>query len=390
MRRLFSLVLSAALLAALPVPTRAADTVDGFIDSLQRTLTRSSSLTARASCRTYAGGVLLPRRMTGIVTICDGASPFFLATMSVEDAGREGSPVTHSVLVAEMDDAVAVADGATGCFYRERMARTGAHLLSARLDVVFLFLRYPQLFDSFRGASGTVADEVYGSVPARRMVADDGTRHLEVVVDAVTGFPLRIDRTRIDPDRPGTRTVLELSEYRVSFLAPAGKSSLFDVNALFRGYPERALRSHGAPFPPASFGMVLRMLDGSGRTKLSDLAGKWVSSVSIREDSEIRQDRGGDIHGKSGGILSAAGGGVFLDVYRAAGTSSAGVYKPAFAARAGDLPARLGLDRTGLPSILVIGPDGSVREELVGYLPSVTEKELDAVIANALTAVPAE
>ncbi len=383
MRRLFSLVLSAALLAALPVPTRAADTVDGFIDSLQRTLTRSSSLTARASCRTYAGGVLLPRRMTGIVTICDGASPFFLATMSVEDAGREGSPVTHSVLVAEMDDAVAVADGATGCFYRERMARTGAHLLSARLDVVFLFLRYPQLFDSFRGASGTVADEVYGSVPARRMVADDGTRHLEVVVDAVTGFPLRIDRTRIDPDRPGTRTVLELSEYRVSSSRPP--EPLFDVNALF-GYPERRYDPTGLFSSGDLSEVVLRMLDGS-ETKLSDLAGKWVFLCFHSEDSEIR--RQGETFTEKAGDLVRCRGGVFLDVY-AGGTSSAGVYKPAFAARAGDLPARLGLDRTGLPSILVIGPDGSVREELVGYLPSVTEKELDAVIANALPAVPAE
>jgi hypothetical protein len=378
MRRSLSLVLAAAFLAALPAQTRAEGAVDDFIDSLQRTLTRPEALTARASCRTYAGGVLLPRRLSGIVTFCDESSPFFLATMSVEDAERDGTLSSHSVLVAESGDSIAVADGVSGFFYKERTARTGAHLLSSRLDVVFLLLRYPQLFDSFRGASGTVADEVYGSVPARRLVVDGGMRHLEVVVDAVTGFPLRIDRTRIDPDRPGTRTVLELSEYKVSSSRPP--ESLFDVNALF-GFPERRYDPTGLFTSGDLSGVTLRMLDGSEQ-ELSGLAGKWVFLCFHSEDGLIRGQ--GETFTEKAGDLVRSRGGVFIDVYAGGGTTPVKAYKPAFAAKAGNLPSRLGLDRAGLPSILVIGPDGSVREQIVGYIPSVTEKELDGVIASVL------
>jgi len=378
MRRSLSLALAVAALAAFPALTRAADAVDGFIDSLQRTLTRPAALTARVSCRTYAGGLLLPRRLSGVVTFCDGASAFLLATIAVEDAGRDGTSVTHSVLVAESGDSIAVADGVSGCFYTERTARTGAHLLSSRLDVVFLLLRYPQLLDSFRGATGTVADEVYGSVPARRMVVDDGARHLEIVVDAVTGFPLRIDRARMDPNRPGTRTVLELSEYKVSGSRPP--EPLFDVNALF-GFPARRYDPTGLFSSGDLSELTLRMLNGT-ETKFSDFAGKWVFLCFHSENGLIR-GQGETFTEKAGDLVRSRGGG-FIDVYAGDLASTIKAYKPAFAARAGNLPSRLGLDKAGLPSILVIGPAGSVREELVGYIPSVTEKELDGVIATVL------
>lgn len=360
----------------------AGESVDAFIDACQAALSAPASITAKVSCRTYAGDQLLPTRFTGVVTWSSGRNPFLLMTMVREDASPDGGAiVSRPILVAGRDDYVSVADGVNKVYYEERMGRTGAHLISSRLDVTFLVLRFPHLLDAFRSRPGVVGDEIFNRVKARRMVVDDRSCHLELVVDAATGLPLRIDRTAIDPSGRSPRTVLELSEYRVSSLPPP--DALFNVNELFsfprKRYDPTGLFSAGAaPYFTAS------MLDGS-RMQSPDYAGRWVFICFHSECDSIRAL--GVTNFERAGDLVRSRGGEFIDAYPSSVLESSGascVYRPKSAVNAESLFAKFDIVKVGLPTVVVIGPDGAVREMLIGYIPALSEREIEGLINECL------
>ena len=360
----------------------ASEEVSALIDAYEAAVSAPASITARVSCRSYVGGRLQPAHFSGVVTWSAGKNPFLLMTITREETAPNGkSTISNPILVANRDDALCFVDGVNSAYYEERMGRTGAHLVSSRLDVTFLLLRYPQLLEGLRTMQGVVSNEYFGTTSVRRLVVDDRLCHLEMVVDAATGLPIRVDRTVIGGENENPRTVLELSDVKVSKATPP--EVLFDIDGVF-SFPRKRYDPSGLFALPSAPRFDARLLDGTTKPAAS-MDGRWVFLCFHSECDGIRSL--GQTNFERAGDLVRSRGGVFLDAYPTSVLEASGascVYRADSAVRAADLADIFGITKTGLPAVVVIDPAGKVRAMLVGYIPSVSEREMEAVVNECL------
>ncbi len=319
----------------------------------------------------------MPGRQIGIITWASGANPFMCIT-SQRDSGEPGaSRQLISMSASCRDGILRLVDSEHSAYYEEALAGTGANLISARMDIVLCSLMYPAVFDGFRSGDGTITDEFVDNIPVKRLVVQRGPYRLDLTVDAATMMPLRIERSSPGSGAPGAqlRYICELGRPRVSALRPP--EEIFNVNSMF-GFERRRHEPTGL-LGRAAPSFSVQMLDGSV-LNLQEQRGRWVFLFFHSE--EERSQQSGPLYVERAGDRARAAGAVFIDVYSQSGDSigPAKPYKLQHACKSDVLMRMYGVNRAGLPLLVLIDPEGNVRELMIGFIPGLGERALDRLL----------
>ncbi|MFA5256594.1 MAG: redoxin domain-containing protein [Opitutales bacterium] len=355
-----------------------ADEVSAFLDAYSKAVVAHVSITQRVACRIYVGTEVLPVRITGLCTWGAGTSPFLYLTAQ-KQADELSGQTRSTFAVACREDELRLVDGQSGVYYEEKLSHTGTNLLASRLDIAFAILMYPAILDSYRSSPGTVSDVQEDGIAARKLVADDGICRLELVVEASSFLPLRIERTLLNPGGQGIRYVCELSVPKVSAYLPPDE--MFQIDRTF-GYPRKRYDPVGLFSIPDAPTFSVKMLDGS-TFSLADQKGKWVLLSFHSESERIRPAPA--IYVERAGDKARAAGAVFIDVYpQQTGEApvKADAYHPANTCVSEVLMRMYGVNSSGLPCIIIISPQGRVTDMLVGYIPGLTERAIEQMLKS--------
>jgi len=372
------------ILAFIAIAMAAVSGVDGseeasaFLNAYSKAVSSNISITQRVSCHIYVGKEALPVRITGLCTWSGGASPFLYLTAQREEDDLEGQ-TNSTFAVACRGDELRLVDGASGVYYEEKLSHTGANLLASRLDIAFVILMYPAILDSYANGQCVVSDVVEGGAAARMLVADDGVCHLELVVDAATSLPLRIDRTLLNPGGQGIRYVCELSAPKVSTFLPP--EEMFRIDSIF-GYARKRYDPVGLFSIPEVPSFSVKMLDGS-TFSLADQKGRWVL-LSFHSESD-RMRPAAAMYVERAGDIARAAGAAFIDVYPSMSGEDSGkmdAYHPSETCVSEVLMRMYGVNRSGLPCIILITPQGRVTDMLIGYVPGLTERAIEQMLKS--------
>ena len=354
--------------------------VASFLDDYSKAIAEGVSISANISCKTYVDNLKVPVHSSGIVSWNGGSKPFMILTiLRKDDTSGPSSGVLYRVTCR--GDRIFMTDGMVGLYYDEALASTGTSLMAARLDKSFLVLMFPHFLDDYLDGKGRILRDEVGMTKARSLYVDKEFSHLELVLDAVTNLPLKIDQTVYDADGRAQRTVLELSNIHVSNVDPP--EVLFDVNRLFQ-YPQKRYDPLGLFSIPKAPEFEVDMLDGTPFS-LSKQLGKWVfisfhsKTEAVTARSRLYLDRAGDIIRQRGGV--------FIDVYPSAADDDGvlkSVYSLANSCRSDVIARMYGMKSSKMPCVILVAPDGSVSDMLEGYIPGLSERAIEKLMNECL------
>ncbi len=347
-----------------------------FMDDYRAAISAHASITQRVSIRSYVDGKSLPNRMIGIVTWGAGAEPYICATLQRDDSSRPNDPQTSSVSIASIGDHIRLADSALGAYYEERLSGTGASLLATRADISLCALMYPSIFESFDNGSGSVKEELLNNVPVIRASMNDGVYSVNLVVDAESLLPLSIERIVKGEQGQQIHHVCEFAPARTSTHRPP--EEIFDVNSVY-GYPRLRHEPSGLLAMDKAPPFNVTMMDESTKS-LEELQGKWViiffhsESDRLKPASAMYVERAAD--------LAREKGAVFMDVYSQSGSAlgPTRAYAPEWTCMSDTLMKDYAVERTGLPSVVLISPEGKAVDILIGYIPGLGERALESLV----------